>query len=240
MKITSLANQKVIYWAKLKMKKYRDIEHLFIVESENLVTEAMKKGIVVEIITTDSKEIDGYQTYNVTEEIMKRLTSLVTPPKIMAVCKYIMPDDIKGNVLILERLQDPGNLGTIIRSAVAFNFETIILSPDTVDVYNDKVIRSSEGMIFNINIIKSSIPDIIPVLKKNEYYIIGTNVNAGYEVRDYKKYKCAYIIGNEGKGMSDELSGKCDGFIKLPMQKKCESLNAAVAASIIMYEVYHE
>lgn len=239
MKITSLNNEKVVAWAKLKMKKYRDIEHSFIVESEHLVEEALKKGIVKEIITTENIDYD-VQIYNVTDEIMKRLTSLMTPPKIMAVCSYILPDDIKGRVLVLDRVQDPGNLGTIIRSAVAFNFRTIIISNDTVDVYNDKVIRSSEGMIFNINIIKANLMEIIPTLKERGYILVGTDVKAGKIARNFKDRKCAFVMGNEGAGISVEVKELCDDFVHIPMEKKCESLNVAVASSIMMYEVYHE
>ena len=239
MKITSLNNEKVVFWAKLKMKKYRDIEHLFIVESEHLVNEALKKGIVKEIISLEDASYD-VPVYTVTNDIMKRITSLVTPPKIMAVCRYIMPDDIKGNILILDHLQDPGNLGTIIRSAVAFGFETIIASSDTVDFYNDKVIRSSEGMIFNINLLKGDLSQMINVLKEKGYYIIGTDVKKGHDINEFKKHKCAYIIGNEGTGMSLDIKELCDGFVYIPVNSKCESLNAAVAASIIMYGVYRE
>lgn len=235
MKITSINNEKVAAWAKLKMKKFRDIEHLFIVESEHLVSEALKKGIVKEIITTEEKEY-SVPVYVVTEEIMKRISSLVTPSKVMAVCSYILPDDISGNVLLLDRLQDPGNLGTIIRSAVAFNFNTIIVSNDTVDVYNDKAIRSSEGMIFNINVIKSDLKQMIPLLKEKGYYIVGTDVNRGHDIKEFKGHKCAFIIGNEGAGMSLELKELCDSFVYIKTSDACESLNAAVASSIIMYE----
>lgn len=236
MKITSLNNEKVSNWAKLKMKKYRDVEHLFIVESEHLVEEALKKGIVKEIITTEERSYD-VPVYEVTEEIMKRLTSLVTPSKVMAVCSHILPDDIEGNVLLIDRLQDPGNLGTIIRSAVAFGFNTLIVSNDTVDVYNDKVIRSSEGMIFNINIIKDDLKKMIPRLKEKGYYVIGTDVKRGHNIKEFKGHKCAFVIGNEGAGMSFDVRELCDSFVYIPMDSKCESLNAAVASSIIMYEV---
>ena len=239
MKITSLNNERVSNWAKLKMKKYRDVEHLFIVESEHLVEEALKKGIVKEIITTQDVNYD-VPVYEVTLDIMKRLTSLVTPPKIMAVCSYILPDDIKGNVLMIDRLQDPGNLGTIIRSAVAFNFNTIIVSNDTVDVYNDKVIRCSEGMIFNVNIIKDDLKKMIPLLKNKGYYIIGTDVKKGHPIKEFKNHKCAFIIGNEGAGMHFELKEMCDSFVYINMNSQCESLNAAVASSIIMYEVSND
>ena len=238
MKITSLNNPKVIFWAKLKMKKYRDIEHLFIVESEHLVSEALKKGIVKEIITTEEKEYE-VPTYNVSAEIMKRISTLITPNKVMAVCEYLMPDDIKGNILLLDHIQDPGNLGTIIRSAVAFNFSTIIVSEDTVDFYNDKVIRSSEGMIFNINLVKDDLLSIIPVLKEKGYKIYGTDVKKGKNIKTIDNKECAIIIGSEGKGMSIEVKELCDDFIYINMSKTCESLNAAVASSIIMYEVFN-
>ena len=240
MKITSLNNEKVSNWAKLKMKKYRDIEHLFIVESEHLVEEALKKGIVKEIITTDTYSHPDIPVYEVTEDIMKRLSSLVSPSTIMAVCSHIMPDDIEGNILLIERLQDPGNLGTIIRSAVAFGFNTLILSNDTVDVYNDKVIRSSEGMIFNINIIKDDLKKMIPRIKQKGYYVIGTDVKRGHKIKEFKGHKCAFVIGNEGAGMSFDIRELCDSFVYIPMSDKCESLNAAVASSIIMYEVSNE
>ena len=238
MKITSLNNPKVVFWAKLKMKKYRDIEHLFIVESEHLVSEALKKGIVKEIITTEEKEYE-VPTYNVSTEIMKRISTLITPSKIMAVCEYLMPDDIKGNILLLDHIQDPGNLGTIIRSAVAFNFSTIIVSEDTVDFYNDKVIRSSEGMIFNINLVKDNLLSIIPILKEKGYKIYGTDVKKGKNIKTIDNKECAIIIGSEGKGMSIEVKELCDDFIYINMSKTCESLNAAVASSIIMYEVFN-
>lgn len=237
MKITSINNPKVTYWTKLKMKKYRDEEHLFIVESENLVNEALKKGIVNEIITTEDKEY-SVDTYNVTKEIMAKISSLVTPSKVMAVCNFILSEDIKGNILLLDHLQDPGNLGTIIRSAVAFDFQTIIVSEDTVDVYNDKVIRSSEGMIFSANFLKKNLVTFIPYLKSIGYKIYGTDVIKGKNIKSVNEKKVAFVIGSEGKGVSSEVKGLCDDFIYIDMNKKCESLNAAVASSIIMYDIF--
>ena len=239
MKITSLNNEKVSYWAKLRMKKYRDVEHLFIIEGENLINEALKKDLVKEIITTYDKEY-SVPTYNVTEDIMKRLSSLDSPSKIMAVCKFVLPDNIEGPVIILDRIQDPGNLGTIIRSANAFGFKTIIASEDTVDLYNDKVIRSSEGMIFNINFIKDNLYKIIPMLKDKGYLVVGTDVRSGKRPEMFSKKNIAFIIGNEGAGMSVELKELCDDFIYIPMSSEVESLNAAVASSIIMYGVKDE
>ena len=237
MKLSSINNEKVVNWAKLKMKKYRDIEHLFLVEGTHLVEEALNKGIVKEIITLEDRQYD-VPTYTVNENIMSRLSDMVSPPNIIAVCNYIIPDDIFGNVLVLDHIQDPGNLGTMIRSAVAFNFNTIIMSKDTVDHYNDKVIRSSEGMIFKVNIIKDDLFSIIELLKKKEYIIAGTDVRMGKNVQYLKGKKCAVLIGNEGAGLSIELKELCDYFVNIKMTPNCESLNASVAASIIMSGIY--
>ncbi len=239
MKITSTSNEKVLAWAKLKMKKYRDIENTFLVEGDNLVQEALKKGIVKEIIATYETNFN-VPSYVVNEKIMTKLSMMVNPPSIMAVCNYILPDNIEGRVLLLDKLQDPGNLGTIIRSAVAFNFKTIIISDDSVDMYNEKVIRASEGMIFHINLIKSDLESMISLLKNKGYKIIGTDVRSGQSIKNYKAMQYAFVIGNEGNGLAIETKELCDGFVYIPINKTVESLNAAVAASIIMYEANNE
>lgn len=238
MEITSLKNPKVIFWSKLKQKKYRDENNLFIVESPHLVKEALKKEIVNEIITLNDENYD-IPTFKVTYDIMKKISNLSSPSNIMAVCKFLPPNDIIGNkILVLDKIQDPGNLGTIIRSCVAFNVQTLIISDDTVDIYNDKVIRSSEGMIFNINIIRSNLLDILPKLKTLGYKIYGTDVVGGTNVKDVNEEKCIVVIGSEGQGMSEKVKNMCDGFIYINMSDKCESLNAAVAGSIIMYDMF--
>ena len=148
-----------------------------------------------------------------------------------------MPEkEIQGNVCLLDNIQDPGNLGTIIRSAVAFDIKTIILSNDSVDLYNDKVIRASEGMLFHINIIRMDLKDAIKELKEKNYTIYGTDVIKGTTLKEIAfDDKTAITIGNEGQGMKEELKKLSDKMIHIPIN--CESLNAGVAASIIFYEV---
>lgn len=238
MEITSLKNPKVIFWSKLKQKKYRDENNLFIVESAHLVEEALKKKIVNEVITLGDEDYN-VPTYKVTYDIMKKISNLSSPNSVMAVCNFLLPSKIAGDkILVLDKIQDPGNLGTIIRSCVAFNVQTLVISDDTVDIYNDKVIRSSEGMIFNINIIRSDLSEILPKLKNLGYKIYGTNVVNGKNIKDINEKKCAVIIGSEGQGMSEKIKNTCDGFIYIEMNEKCESLNAAVAGSIIMYDMF--
>lgn len=234
MEITSLQNAKVKYWVSLKNKKIRDKDQVFLVEGDHLINEALKKNLVVETISTVSKD----RNYFVTKEIMQKISNQKSICKEAAVCKFLKSEDIKGNVLILDGLQDPGNLGTIIRSAVAFNFDTVILSIDSVDLYNDKVIRASEGMIFHLNVLRGDLKDYILKLKAKGYEIIGTKVTYTKKIK-YSKKNIALVIGNEGKGIKKNILNLCDKYKYIPMEKTCESLNAGVAASILMYEVYN-
>lgn len=239
MKIESLQNPKVKEWIKLKEKKYRDLNNLFLIEGDHLLNEAMIKGVVREIISTDKLfDFKGIPFYEVNDSIMKKLSNQVSGTNVICVCEKIEEREIKGNVCLLDNIQDPGNLGTIIRSAVAFNIDTIIVSPDTVDLYNDKTIRSSEGMLFHINVIKQNLEDAIDALKNKDYKIYGTNVENGLDLKETSFLnKVAVIIGNEGNGVKKALQDKCDSLIYIPISSSCESLNAGVAASIIFYEM---
>ena len=229
--IESVNNPKIKEYSKLQSKKYRDESGLFIVEGDHLVEEALKKTQAVEIYSLD----DSYT--QVSESVMRKLSSLSTPPNVLAVCKKLEEGEIKGNVLILENLQDPGNLGTIIRSSVAFNIDTIILSKDCVDFYNVKVLRASEGMVFNINIVIRDLNEIIPKLKNKGYKVYTTNVVNGTDLSEVTiPDKYAIVMGNEGNGVTQETAMLCDEAIYIPMNKTCESLNVGIATSIILYE----
>ena len=152
--IESLNNGKVKAWNKLKEKKFRDEENLFLIEGDHLVECALNYGVVKEIVTSyENFKIHNIPIYYVTDSIMKKLSNQVTSTDILAVCQKLPEREIKGNVCLLDNIQDPGNLGTIIRSAKAFGIDSLILSLDTVDLYNDKVIRASEGLLFGLNII---------------------------------------------------------------------------------------
>ena len=235
--IASLNNSKVKACSKLKEKKFRDEENSFLIEGDHLVECALNYGVVKEIITTDENyKIPHIPVYYVTSSIMKKLSNQVTGTNIIAVCQKIPERQIQGNVCLLDNIQDPGNLGTIIRSAKAFGIDTLVLSLDTVDLYNDKVIRASEGLLFGLNIIKSDLKTIIKKLKENNYKIYGTNCKKGLELKKVNFAPLsAIIIGNEGRGMKPDLTSLCDEMIHIKIDG--ESLNAAVAASIIFYEV---
>ena len=233
MEITSTQNNKVKYWNNLKDKKFRDQEHKFLIEGDHLILEAKKLGLVLETISVVDKSAD----YFVTKEIMQKISDQKSISYNAAVVSFLPEDTINGNVLILDSIQDPGNLGTIIRSGVAFNITDIVLSDTSVDLYNPKVVRSTEGMIFHTNVLRRNLIEFIPTLKNLGYRIIGTDVNTGKVIKDISSDNIAIVIGSEGNGISDEVKKLCDDFINIPINKTCESLNAGVAASILMYEV---
>lgn len=235
--IESINNVSIKKYSKLLQKKYRDETGLYIVSTDHLVKEALKLNIVVDIFLLDGKEnIYGNVTY-VTESVMRKLTNLKTLPNVVAIVKKQEPNKINGNVIMLDGLQDPGNVGTIIRSAVAFNIDTIILGDNTVDIYNEKVLRASEGMIYNINIIKENLVDSIMNLKLDGYTVIGTKVDNGKNIKNINANKYAFIVGNEGNGISDDILNLCDEYVYINMNRSCESLNVSIASSIIMYEI---
>ncbi len=236
MEITSLQNSKVKYWVSLKNKKVRDEHGEFIIEGDHLLKEAQAHGILKETISIDDPACD----YLVTKEIMQKISSQKSISSTIGICAFLKEEKPTEQILILDNLQDPGNLGTIIRSAVAFHFTTIILSMDSVDLYNEKVIRASEGMIFQVNILRRDLKTTIPALKNDGYLIVGTSVTKGEDIKSIKNKKLAIVIGNEGQGISLPVKSLCDKMTYLPMEKSCESLNAGIAASILMYEVYHE
>jgi TrmH family RNA methyltransferase len=239
MLISSIDNQKIKDIKKLETKKERDLTGLFIIEGEHLVYEAYKEGLLKTLIVRDGYPfLLDVDTIYVSDKVLKHLSSLTTPTPVLGVVKKRTSKSIGNKVIALDNVQDPGNLGTIIRSAVAFNFDTIILSDDTVDLYNPKVIRATQGMIFKINIVIGNLVECIKKLKENKYEIYGTDVTSGKSVKSIeKRKKFAIIMGNEGNGISKDVKSLCSNFIYIPMNKDCESLNVAVAASIILYEL---
>ena len=237
--ITSLNNPTIKEISKLKNKKYRDLTNTYLVEGDHLVEEAYKNNLLIKIILLEDTicNYDIEKIY-VTKEVMKKLTELDTPNKIIGIVKKNTPLPIGNKILILDNIQDPGNLGTIIRSSVAFDIDTIVLSPNTVDIYNPKVIRSTQGMIFYTNIITLELKEFINEIKTKNYTIFGTDVRNGKNIKEITlPEKFALVLGNEGQGVSKEIESLCDDNIYIKMSSKCESLNVSVATSILLYEL---
>ena len=236
---SSVDNKKIKEIKKLNTKKYRDEFNKFIVEGEHLVKEAYKNNVLEEILLEENTDIDIPVDKNFAiRNVLKYISELDNPSKVIGICKKIESNKIGSRILILDEIQDPGNLGTIIRSAVAFNIDTIILSKNCVDVYNTKVLRATQGMIFNIDIFEDNLLEVIPKLKNDGYKVYGTKVNGGKSLKKVEKNeKFAIIMGNEGKGVNSEVLDLCSEYIYIEMNNACESLNVGVATSIILYEL---
>jgi len=141
---------------------------------------------------------------------------------------------------MLDNVQDPGNLGTILRSAKAFDVDSVVLSEQTVDLYNPKVIRATQGMFFHLNVVRRNLVDTINDLKDREIPVYVTRVEFGEDIRTLKekdKRKFALVMGNEGKGVTDEVKDLADRYIYIGMNQMVDSLNVAVATSILLYEL---
>lgn len=239
--ITSLENKEIKSYVKLKQKKYRDQEKMFLVEGEHLIREAEKAELLEKIILTEGKTIESAQKkLYVTKEIMKKLSFLDTPPGMIGICKMQEESSLLGErLLVLDKIQDPGNLGTIIRSAVAFGIDSIILSEDTVDLYNPKVIRATQGLAFYMNIVRCNLKEQLMYLKKKGYEIYATNVESGEELKNIEtsNKKLALVMGNEGNGVRDEIKILADRNLYIKTDPLVESLNVGVATSILLYEL---
>lgn len=237
--ITSLDNKEIKYLDKLKQRKYRDREKKYIIEGQHLVEEAYKNNVLEKIfILEDYNNNLDIECVTVSSEVMKKISTLDSISNVIGLCKIINEEEVGNKVLVLDSIQDPGNLGTMIRSSVAFNFDTIILSENTVDLYNPKVVRATQGMLFKINIIRRNLKELIINLKNQGYDIYTTDVNDGENIKDIDvNNKFLLIMGNEGNGVRKEISSLANHKIYIPMNSEVESLNVGVAASILMYEM---
>ncbi len=232
--ITSVNNKLIKDLMKLKQKKYR--QEYYLVESAHLVDEAIKKGVADLIITCKPVNTD-IETIEVSKEVMEKLAFTKTPQSIMARCKKIDNDEmIEGSrYLILDSLQDPGNVGTLIRTALAFGIDQVILSHQSVDIYNDKVLRSMQGAHFHLSCIYRDLKEVIPLLQEKGVTVVGSALENGKDIHLLeKKEKMAFVLGNEGNGMSQEIIDICDVIGYIPIDT-IESLNVAIAGSIMMY-----
>ena len=251
--ITSKDNELIKNIKKLKDKKYRDERNEFIVEGIKMVGEAIKeeaniKNIIIcddcynncEIPSELKYEIAKRKIIYVSQKVFDSITDVTNPQGILAVVEKNKVNDIdykQDFFLILDDIQDPGNIGTILRTADSINLNQIIVSSKTADAFNPKVVRSTMGAIFRINVIVcEDLSGVISQLKKHKVKIAVTDLKTDKSIYDVDYKKTAVIIGNEANGVSEKLLERADVKIKIPMTGKTESLNAAVATGIILYE----
>ena len=239
MTYTSSKNEKIKYLKSLHNKKYRDENSEFLIEGSILILDAFRAGYLKELFIEEDVLIPlPVTTSYISKEVSEKISYLKSNDNAFGLCKKKKEIEAIGSkVLFLDNVQDPGNIGTIIRSAMAFNIDTIILK-DCCDLYNDKLIRSSKGAFFHVDIIETKNLDELIELKNKAYKIMGTKVTSGVNIKTLEKEnKFVIIMGNEGTGVSEEILEMCDTNLYISMNESCESLNVAVATSIILYEI---
>ncbi|MEG0695303.1 MAG: RNA methyltransferase [Erysipelotrichaceae bacterium] len=238
MEITSKNNDKVKQWVRYQEKKYRELDQMFLVEGLHLIEEAHKAGLIECLIMKKgfASPYKEYSIYEVNDEIMKKISCSVSGSDIIAQVHFPQNNKQLGNrIILLDDVQDPGNVGTMIRSALSFGFDQVILSLGCADVYNEKVVRSTQGAIFHLSILRQDLTRIIPLIKAEKTPVYATDLKASKGLSTIEKSnKVALVFGNEGNGIHRELLNLCDQNIIIEMNQ-FESLNVAVAAGICMY-----
>lgn len=249
--ISSTSNPQVKWVAALQKKsRQRREEGLFVVEGRKMVLEAPESMLVkvfaTEKFLSEHEEIKGNPGMEqVSDSVMAHMSDTISPQGVLAVVKqpvYNIEEMLKIDeaplFILLENLQDPGNLGTIIRTAEGAGATGIIMSQDTVDIYNPKVIRSTMGSVYRVPFVYAQDLTVSVNRLKNagiRIYAAHLEGSCDYDLEDYRK-PAGFLIGNEANGLTDEISSFADCYIKIPMSGKVESLNASVAAALLMYE----
>ena len=252
--ISSKDNELIKHIKKLKDKKERDLSNEYIIEGIKLIQEAIQENAKIKqiIICDDCEktesipkdlmyEIAKQECIYVTNKVFDSITEVMNPQGILAMIekqsKEIQIDDKQDIILALDDIQDPGNLGTILRTADSIGLTQILVSKGTADCYNPKVVRSTMGAIFRVKIIECE--DLVKTLKeikKHKFEIVVSSLQTDNSIYDINYHKKVIVIGNEANGVKKEIQDLADKKIKIPMLGKTESLNASVATGIILYE----
>lgn len=231
--IKSRQNKQIKLLFKLFQKKYRNQTNQFLVFGDHSIKEAKKTNNIVAVYTSN-KYKDGIL---IADEIMKELSPTLTPFDIVAVVKKPETKPYSDKILLLDSVQDPGNVGALIRSAIAFGYKTIIKNEDSASFFNEKTVRATKGNIFYSNLFTKDLEKEIKELKEKGYFIVAGTLSNNTNFTNLKKIKkLALLLGNEGQGINKDLLKLVDYEITIPTIN-VESLNVFAAGSIIMYEL---
>lgn len=243
--ITSSQNTKVKQFLKLKKKRVRDQQNKAILEGFHLIEEAYQNDLKIEqLFVLDVERVNPAliasceHVYEINMKVAETLAGTVTPQGIFAIIHKPQFEMTRfKQVLILDRVQDPGNVGTLIRTADAAGLDAVVISKGTADVFSDKVLRASQGSVFHIPIIVKE--DIVQYIQQFEGPVYGTALNHAVTYHDVAKKQSAFalVLGNEGDGISVEILQATTQNVTIPIYGKAESLNVAIAAGILMFHL---
>ncbi len=236
-RIASKTNHHVVEAAKLKMAKYQKESGLFLVEGFHLLNMAVEHKALKAVFA--NKEIPNLDVdqYLVSDEIIDKLSATKSPQGVVAVCKMKKPHSIVTNkVLFLDDISDPGNLGTILRTALAFGYLDVVISSQSVSIYNDRAISASQGALFAVNVVEGNISTLFS-LQAQGYQIIVTALRNSIDIKQAKlSDQHVVVLGNEARGVNNEIMAMADERVKIAIAG-IESLNVAVASGIVLYEI---
>lgn len=246
--IDSIQNNSVKAWKKLHTKKGRETAKQFIVEGFHLVEEAIKHDapilhlLICNDVDMPAKFSTGsFEVTYISKEVSKALSETETTQGIYAIIEFSYQRinyEKASKILLIDEVQDPGNVGTMIRTADAAGFDAVVLGTGTSDLYNSKTIRSTQGSIFHLPVVKSDLVELVPALKEKGLYVYGTSLQNAKSFKEVKTSdRFAVIVGNEGKGVRSELLELADENLYIPIYGKAESLNVGIAAGILMYSL---
>jgi TrmH family RNA methyltransferase len=262
--ISSASNPRAKEWAKLLERKYRQREGKFLLEGVHLVKEALEAGWPLEAVAFDegSGVMEAFEEYIVDErrgsddtawypvspEIIEKCSETGTPQPIFAVARKQPPSaellfgDDRGLVVVLDGVQDPGNVGTIVRSAAASGATAVVLGKGTADLYNPKTIRATMGALFHVPVLEAELSSLLPEAAAQGVSIVGTSLQAAQSCYDYdfSNRNVWLVFGNEGSGMSEQVSTFVDANVIIPMTGRAESLNVAMAATVLLFEAQRQ
>ncbi|MGI6193511.1 MAG: TrmH family RNA methyltransferase [Christensenellales bacterium] len=247
--IDSPKNARVKLIKSLSQKKFREETGLFAVEGEKLIKEALDWGYKIEfaLLRDDNSPLaeslkgGGAQVYSASDQAIKAACDTETPQGCVAAARIpdaagVFPE--KGLWTVLDGVQDPGNVGAIIRCADAFGSAGVLLGPGCADPWSPKAVRSAMGSSFHIPVISAiDLPQTLARMRENGFHLIAAHLAGAPELPESLGEAAALLIGSEGKGLSAEVSKEADVLFRLPMKGNAESLNAAVAAGVILYEL---
>ncbi|TJY39849.1 RNA methyltransferase [Cohnella pontilimi] len=261
--LSSSSNSRVKEWAKLTERKHREREGKFLLEGAHLVEEALRAGWPVTHVAFDAgagipEELAVYAESEqagtagplwvpVSPEVIAKCSSTQTPQPVFAVAekKSLPPDKLfdpdAGLVAVLDGVQDPGNVGTIIRSAAACGATAVVLGRGTADVYNAKTLRATMGALFHVPVTEADLTELLPEARERGVTVVGTSLQAAQSCYDYNFRRGVWLVfGSEGGGLSAEVSAAVQDNVIIPITGRAESLNVAMAATVLLFEAQRQ
>lgn len=263
--IASAANPRVKEWAKLSERKYREREGKFLLEGVHLVKEALLAGWPLECVVYDAgfgvpEELEDaaeraetcagpdVRWIPASPDVIAKCSSTETPQPVFAVATKRSVDADKlfdsdaGLAAVLDGVQDPGNVGTIVRSAAACGATAVILGRGTADLYNAKTLRATMGALFHVPVLEADLSELLPEARERGIAVVGTSLQAARScyAYDFRRGATWLVFGNEGGGLSEAVSANVDDNVIIPMSGRAESLNVAMAATVLLFEAQRQ